>query len=241
VMTAPGDSGGPSFLGGRIAGVTSNGNLQQQGFYAQGSNAFGSTANFTRVSAFASWIDQTIGGPFALVLDMTRQPAGGDGVADTIAVSRSGADLQVFINGQFVQAVPFAKVTSVSILGSTDVEQITVDLGFALPVTVDGGSGGGNTLVVQGTAFTDHIQVTATQVDRIADSPVSYSNIQNLEVNTLDGPDTVNVSGVPSFSLKVNTGAGSDTIFLANSSVKFVTVDGGTEADTLEISTSGTH
>jgi hypothetical protein len=62
VSTAPGDSGGPALIDGRIAGVTSFG----QGFNGftdvlSGTNAsFGEFAVDTRVSAFASWIDSVV-------------------------------------------------------------------------------------------------------------------------------------------------------------------------------------
>jgi hypothetical protein len=62
VSTAPGDSGGPALIGGRIAGVTSFG----QGFngftdvLAGTNSSFGEFAVDTRVSAYAGWIDSVV-------------------------------------------------------------------------------------------------------------------------------------------------------------------------------------
>lgn len=70
VMAASGDSGGPSFIDGLIAGVTSYGMRLSK--YVAGSykssdidkvvnSSFGEIAGDTRVSSFASWIDSIIG------------------------------------------------------------------------------------------------------------------------------------------------------------------------------------
>ncbi len=61
VMTAPGDSGGPTFLSGRIAGVTSFRTAAASGDAVPGLNSsFGEIGGDTRVSIFASWIDAII-------------------------------------------------------------------------------------------------------------------------------------------------------------------------------------
>src|SRR5262249_8768604 len=83
VMPAPGDSGGPSFLWGpggqfQIAAIDSYGTV---------GSGFGSHVWETRVSSFADWIDQTVNGPYQLVVDMNHQLAGNDGSADSIVLS----------------------------------------------------------------------------------------------------------------------------------------------------------
>ena len=66
INTAPGDSGGPAFIGGKIAGVTSWGectsadiNLTRSaGGYCNSTNStFGEIFGETRVSQYAAWID----------------------------------------------------------------------------------------------------------------------------------------------------------------------------------------
>jgi len=71
-----GDSGGPAFLGGRIAGVTH----WLSGFSTDAAGAtsvnFGATGAWARVSTAAEWIDRTVAGRYELVVDMTHQPSG---------------------------------------------------------------------------------------------------------------------------------------------------------------------
>lgn len=73
VDSAPGDSGGPSFIGGKVAGITSFGLTFTNGTDANGNricnpavnpdilcginSSFGEFAGDTRVSAYADWID----------------------------------------------------------------------------------------------------------------------------------------------------------------------------------------
>ncbi|MHB1033894.1 MAG: trypsin-like serine protease [Pirellulales bacterium] len=63
VATAPGDSGGPAFLNGLIAGVTSWGGVAPQTDILPGLNqSFGEIASDTRVSDYADWIDSICSG-----------------------------------------------------------------------------------------------------------------------------------------------------------------------------------
>ena len=66
INTAPGDSGGPAFIGGKIAGVTSWGECtgadidltRTAGGYCNSTNStFGEIFGETRVSQYAAWID----------------------------------------------------------------------------------------------------------------------------------------------------------------------------------------
>ena len=69
VNTAPGDSGGPSFIGGVIAAITSGGVSTPADVDPFTNSSFGEFSFNTRVSAFADWIDEIVsaGGPEFLV------------------------------------------------------------------------------------------------------------------------------------------------------------------------------
>ncbi|MDA8440737.1 MAG: hypothetical protein M0Z51_18020, partial [Propionibacterium sp.] len=82
------------------------------------------------------------------------------------------------------------------------------------PVSVDGGSGF-NKLVVLGTEFADHIVVTADAIYG-AGIQVKFRNIQVVEVNALQGDDTIDIlSTAPGVVTRVVGGLGSDIINVA--------------------------
>src|SRR5262249_4355658 len=82
------------------------------------------------------------------------------------------------------------------------------------PVSVDGG-GGFNKLVILGTEFAGHIVVTDHGIFG-AGLTVTYQNIQVLEVNALEGDDTIDVlSTPPGMAVRVVGGLGNDTINVA--------------------------
>jgi hypothetical protein len=61
VMTAPGDSGGPTLINGQVAGITSFAATVGTGdSVARLNSSFGEIGGDTRVSVFASWIDSII-------------------------------------------------------------------------------------------------------------------------------------------------------------------------------------
>jgi Ca2+-binding RTX toxin-like protein len=130
--TAPGDSGGPHFIGGLIAAVTSWGTDAQC--------RFGDVAHNTRVSRFASWIDSRLSGPYDLVLDMNRQVVGNNGSADSIRLTTSGSNLQLSVNGTLYHSDALSRIRSLTILGSSDADTITVGAQLG-NVTVNGGIG----------------------------------------------------------------------------------------------------
>src|SRR5262249_24090399 len=71
-----GDSGGPAFIGGAIAGVNSFiSDANGDGILSD----FGDTSGYARVSAYADWIDSAIENPYDLVLDMNTQVLGVSG------------------------------------------------------------------------------------------------------------------------------------------------------------------
>ena len=82
------------------------------------------------------------------------------------------------------------------------------------PVSVDGGTGF-NKLVVLGTEFADHIVVTATAIYG-AGIQVAFRNISVVEVDALQGDDTIDVlSTALGVATRVLGGLGSDVINVA--------------------------
>jgi hypothetical protein len=89
-----------------------------------------------------------------------------------------------------------------------------VEYNINAPVSVDGGSGF-NKLVILGTEFADHIVVTDKGIFG-AGLTVTYRNIEVLEVDALEGDDTIDVlSTPPGMAVRVIGGAGNNTINVA--------------------------
>src|SRR5262249_18553302 len=132
--------------------------------------AFGSTSDATRVSAFASWIDQTVAGPFLphdLVLDLDDQPVGNDNVPDTIVMFVGGwgsahPSVRLEVNGQVVHEGPAAALRSFTLRGSGDQDTIEVRATVpGLPVTIDG-AGGADTFKLGAGGLLDSIVTPVT-------------------------------------------------------------------------------
>ena len=60
VNTAPGDSGGPSFIGDKVAGVTSYGITSSVDVDSTTNSSFGEYSSETRVSFYKDWVDATL-------------------------------------------------------------------------------------------------------------------------------------------------------------------------------------
>lgn len=138
---AHGDSGGPAFLNGKIAGISSF--MLSPGVSPPDSDhsfnqSFGEFWWGTRVSTFVPWIESlpTISGAFDLVLDMNQQVFGRDGLIEdlTITARRSGADLELWVDNPAYPAYSGRyykgsadRITSLTIRGSDDNETIRLE------------------------------------------------------------------------------------------------------------------
>jgi Ca2+-binding RTX toxin-like protein len=142
VAVAPGDSGGPNLVAGRIAGVTARGSLWPLGSYGWG-DAFGATSSVTRVSLFANWIDGVVNRRYDLVIDMNRQVAGNDGRGDVIQVRKNGDSLEVLVNGELYHSDNVGRINSITVRGSNDDDHLV--LSHPMTTIVDG-RGGNDTL-----------------------------------------------------------------------------------------------
>ena len=143
---ARGDSGGPDFIGDKIAGVNSA--VDAAGL--AGFSAFGDNGYFTRVSNYTENrdplfdIETIINAPDDVVLDMNFQDAGNDSLDDVVQVRRIGPNkntVQITINGEEVWRALRSRVLSLTIQGSTDDETFLVLDNLGLPVQISAGPG----------------------------------------------------------------------------------------------------
>ncbi len=89
-----------------------------------------------------------------------------------------------------------------------------VEYNINAPVSIDGGNGF-DKVVILGTEFADHIVVTEKAVFG-AGLTVTYVNVEVLEIDTLEGDDTIDVlSTKPGILTRVIGGLGSDVINVA--------------------------
>src|SRR5205807_2873381 len=96
----------------------------------------------------------------------------------------------------------------------TGAGQNQVQYNINAPVSIDGGSGF-DKVVVLGTEFADHIVVTDTTIYG-AGLAVTYDNVEVLEVDALEGDDTIDVlSTAPGLLTRVIGGLGSDQVNVA--------------------------
>lgn len=171
VDTAPGDSGGPSFIDGRVAAVTSGGTDLR--------SRFGESSTNDRVSAVAGWLDSNfLRSPRDIVLDMRWQQGNNDGVADRIEVSRGGTNVEIVVNGTVHREV-LSNVRSLTIRGSNDADTIVLGAGMEYPgfnLTIDG-QGGRN--AVQGPNRWNVWEMTGGNAGRLNYGHV-FTSIQNL-------------------------------------------------------------
>ena len=181
-FAAPGDSGGPLFIGNRIAGITSAG-FETRFLGGSPEFEFGEDASTTRVSAFADWIDMWTQMPRQIVLNMSNQPAGDDGVADTIEMRDDGSgNVQILIGGTVVSnATVFAMFAGLQLNGSSDDERFVMDFSIT-PITIRGGAG---TDTLQGPdSYTDW-QITGYKSGGYApvnwNPTTTFNSIENLQ------------------------------------------------------------
>ncbi|MFO0967742.1 MAG: trypsin-like serine protease [Gemmataceae bacterium] len=144
-IQAGGDSGGPFFLGNRIAGVVS-GRASSSVDVSVNDSTFGEIGVLPRISSFASWIDSQIDDSnVSVVLNMGNQPVGADGNADTIRVTLDGSLFDLYVNGVLYYRDSPSDIASIRIVGSSDPDSLVVDFRFgnAIPVGTLGGPPGG--------------------------------------------------------------------------------------------------
>ena len=106
VMTAPGDSGGPTFIDGRIAGVTSfrQGFTNESDILSGPNSSFGEFGVDMRVSTYAAWIDSVVDAPTVIA----QSPVAGEVIGTT----------SVDVDVTFLDTVSGVDVTDLVVSGS---------------------------------------------------------------------------------------------------------------------------
>ncbi|VTR97448.1 FG-GAP-like repeat-containing protein [Tuwongella immobilis] len=134
-----GDSGGPAFINGKIAGIAS---------FGDSTSTFNTGSGWARVSKYADIIDSlTEVGRFDVTLNVGTQIGGPDGKADTIRVQQVGTQVHVTINGVLIYREAMQLVRSFRLVGTSDAETVTV---FGeLPFTVNFSNIGRNDTITQ--------------------------------------------------------------------------------------------
>ena len=150
----------------------------------------------------------------AFALAQTTTNGDPNGTACTPTAFNTKTCQIVWLNAQQLIAMP-ALTTGFSTAGQSDIRTGSgnnqVEYNMNAPVSVDGGTGF-NKLVILGTEYADHIVVTAGAIYG-AGLSVTYTNIQVLEIDALEGDDTIDVlSTSPGVETRVFGGLGSDTV-----------------------------
>jgi hypothetical protein len=230
---APGDSGGPAFLGGNlISGIVSYGldpGLSPPDIDVFSNNSsFGEFAVMTRVSSFVgSFINPTLAGNYHLVLDMNQQVLGQDGLTENLQINvrRNGANLELLVTGPSATyfgvyySAPIAQIHSLTIRGSSDHETLVVDFDGGSPIPAGGltfdGDGGNDTMVVYGTAGNDTFTVTPPQVTLAGVPSLNYAAVESVTIVGNSGDDIVTVAPSLITAVHVNGDGGADLLQVA--------------------------
>jgi Ca2+-binding RTX toxin-like protein len=160
----------------------------------------------TRVSSYATWIDEQTSGSHELVLDMNYQVASKDNLADTIVLRKNGLNWEIVVNGSVYHSETASAISAINLQGAGGVETISVPSNPGLTVTVDGG-GGEDTLQSGDEANLWH--VTGTDGGDV-NSTTLFSNIENLSGGALG--DRFIFSQGTSVSGNITGGAGYSTL-----------------------------
>jgi hypothetical protein len=221
-LTAPGDSGGPVFLGpGLIAGVTSyGGSYEGEEDALPGNNfSFGEYAVSTRVSSFAGWIDATVAGMHEVVLDMNEQLLGNDGNADSIEVRFVlGGFVHILVNGQLYHADHLSDVSSIKIRGSSDNETMSVSADLRKFTEFDGRVGRDELVIANSKGAQIYEIGDGAATARFIDSGITVLGFRGIEAISIpaDAKDTVNVNNVGLGSPVSVIGAGAVNLRLSS-------------------------
>jgi subtilisin-like proprotein convertase family protein len=249
-ISAHGDSGGPLFIDGKVAGISANSLTSFSTTVSGEPSVFGALSIDTRVSAYQSWIDSEINSDrLNLRIDL----------ADHLASSRrdillrvAGPQLEIVIDNQLFYRALVSQFDGLTILGDGD-DNYRVDssLSAALdfPLTFANSSlplnKGDDSLIIDATSNAAGAIVTlgASSVgagvgDTLFTSGgrVNYQEIRHLELNLGVGADQVTASNL-SATLRVVGGGGDDVLIMA-ALPDTLAFDGGSGTDAFRYSGS---
>ena len=220
-VAAFGDKGAPVFLsklpdgstiagGPVIAGVYS---FEEFGDPLEEINQFGISEHYTRVSGFTTFVDDTLATAAPIVLDMNFQPLGNDGTPDEIIARLDPADstrLQLLIDGEVVWSDQLARVSSLTINGSGDDDNIIIVGDFEKDIALNGRTGFDSFEYIgdgtdSATYTPDTVSPGAGALVVLLDTifftnfePMTVSNLASFTLTTQAGADNVLVQTGPS-------------------------------------------
>ena len=113
--------------------------------------------------------------------------------------------------------------------GGSGNNTFTVNTPLAAVLTVNGGGGAGDWLIVNGSTGNDSITITGSAVSGLG-SPISYS-ATNLEVNGISGNDTFLVDATSSFITRVNGGLSGNDTFNVQANTGALYLNGSSEGN----------
>jgi hypothetical protein len=175
-ILARGDSGGPAFINGQIAGVNEASNETD-------------TSIETRVLYFENWINDTVqkasSQKMAMVLDLNNWPAGNSAnTQPAIVADLNGSNLEVTVDGQVYFSEAVSVISSLTIEGGQSSETISVSANLGIPVTVDG-SDGTTDLTINNVPPGQQVTVTSQDVTVRENSGAVSETITYFDVNNL--------------------------------------------------------
>ena len=122
-------------------------------------------------------------------------------------------------------------------------------------LTVDGGVGDTDQLLVNTPSTSDQVSLSATQIDIVGDATIVYSEFEELELDTQGGSDDVTITDTHAGETTISTGEGDDDVLLLGSTGQLqlntnageddidiraagglTAIDAGSESDTVNVS-----
>ena len=131
-LLGAGDSGGPAFINGQIAGIAS---------YGDGVAGFGDMSSWARVSAFLPYIyqvtqlDRTQKTKYEAVLDLSFQPVAA-GVPHRVEVRQAGGVVRVTLDGVLYFSETASNLSGVKVVGVAGPTTVLEEFGLSVPLTV---------------------------------------------------------------------------------------------------------
>jgi hypothetical protein len=127
-MIGAGDSGGPAFINGQIAGLND----------ASGNGTFGDTGIETRVAYYEDWItsvlQQQSGQKLQMKLDMSQWTGSGN----SVEAHRNGDNIELLVDGQVLFSETASQVSSLEIDSNDLNNNITVTSDLGIQLTLNG-------------------------------------------------------------------------------------------------------
>lgn len=206
-FAAPGDSGGPVLIGGKVAGVTSAA-WETSFLGGKPESEFGEVGTATRVSYFARWIDTAMAAPRNVRLDLTKEVGDSDGVPDQVEVVTLGDLVQIKLNGRLHDLIPASQISRLTLVGTRDHETFTFSGAGSFPFAMNIQGGSGND-TIRSLDETNNFRIEALNGGRF-ETRHTFTGIESLVGGAQHDTFVYTPSGFLSGS--IDGGGGNDTL-----------------------------